>query len=355
MRQSQVGIVYSSRYLDHKTGSGHPESPTRLEAIIRSLNKSGVLNSDKYSLVDPVYAEIEIVKSVHDEDYLTSVRKICECGGGLLDIGDTVASSESFDVALLAAGGVMRAIELVMNGSIKNAFAIVRPPGHHAGRGYAMGFCILNNVAIGASYLLREFNVNRILIFDFDAHHGNGTQEIFYDKREVLYLSLHQNPALFPKTGYVDEVGVGDGEGYTVNVPLPFRTDDEIYLLALREVVEPIVLQYKPEVILASAGFDGYYMDPVAALSLTSRSYLRIINLLLSLSSNLCDGRLILALEGGYNLDFLGRMVTTFIIRMAGEKCYMKDGRVRSPRRILEKGINVIENVKRELSPYWKL
>jgi len=277
------------------------------------LNKSGLLETGKCSLVEPEPASVEDVELVHESDHVQLVQQVCASGGGLLDLGDTVVSPKSFEVALLAAGGAMKAVDLVMAGKFRNAFALVRPPGHHAGPYYALGFCIFNNIAIAAVHLLRHFNLDRVLILDVDAHHGNGTQEIFYDSDKVLYISLHQDPSDFPRTGFADEVGEGEGLGYTVNVPLPFRINDRIYFKAFNQIVVPIIHQYKPQFILVSTGFDNHYADPVASLSLSALSYVEIFGKTLESASKLCAGKLVAILEGGYRLRVLGRMATAVI------------------------------------------
>jgi acetoin utilization deacetylase AcuC-like enzyme len=274
----RTAIVFSPKYLKHDTGRDHPESSARLQVIMEELEKSDLLQTGKCSIIEPKPAKIADVKLVHEADYIDLVRRFCKSGGGLLDLGDTVVSSKSFEVALLAVGGTIEAAKLVAEGRFQNAFAVVRPPGHHAGRYYALGFCIFNNVAVAAQFLLNNFGLRRILILDIDAHHGNGTQEIFYDTDKVLYISLHQDPRGFPGTGFIDEVGKRKGRGYTVNLPFLFRTPDEVYLKAFDQVVIPITQQYEPEFILVSAGFDGYYADPVGALSLSASIYAKVFS-----------------------------------------------------------------------------
>jgi acetoin utilization deacetylase AcuC-like enzyme len=295
------------------------------------------------------------VKLVHESDHIQLVQDICASGGGFLDLGDTVVSPESFEVALLAVGGTIEAVDLVMAGKFQNAFALVRPPGHHAGPYYAMGFCIFNNTAIAATHLLSHFNLERILILDVDAHHGNGTQEIFYGSDRVLYVSLHQDPMEFPGTGFVDEVGEGKGLGYTVNVPFPFRINDQIYLKAFDQIVVPIIQQYKPQFILASTGFDNHYTDPVANLSLSTLGYGKIFGKILELASKFCAGRLVAILEGGYSLRFLGRMAVSVIARMAEVPYFTKDKRRMANPGILKQAERIIQEVKRVQSSFWTL
>jgi acetoin utilization deacetylase AcuC-like enzyme len=352
---TKTAVVFTPKYLDHKTGLGHPESPARLRVIMRKLNKSGLLETGKCSLVEPEPARVEHVKLVHESDHIQLVQNVCASGGGFLDLGDTVVSPESFEVALLAVGGAMKAVDLVMAGKFRNAFALVRPPGHHAGPYYAMGFCIFNNTAVAATHLLRHFNLERILILDVDAHHGNGTQEIFYGSDRVLYVSLHQDPMEFPGTGFVDEVGEGKGLGYTVNVPFPFRINDQIYLKAFDQIVVPIIQQYEPQFILVSTGFDNHYTDPVANLSLSTLGYGKIFGKILELASKFCAGRLVAILEGGYSLRFLGRMAVSVIARMAEVQYFTKDKRPMADPSILKQAEKIIEEVKRVQSSFWNL
>jgi len=304
----KTAVIYTPKYLNHNPGRNHPESPERLKVIMKELDHSGLFKTGQCSLVEPESASVEDLKQVHEPDHITLAKQCCASGGGLLDIGDTVVCPESFEVALLAVGGAMKAADLVMTREFQNSFAFVRPPGHHAGPYYAMGFCIFNNVAIAASYLLRNFDLDRILILDIDAHHGNGTQEIFYETNNVLYISLHQDPTTFPSTGFADEVGKEDGLGYTVNIPFPFHVDDQIYLQAVNQIVVPIIQQYKPQFILVSVGFDTHYTDPVAELSLSAFGFLETFARALDLASQFSMGKLVAVLEGGYSPSFLGRM-----------------------------------------------
>jgi acetoin utilization deacetylase AcuC-like enzyme len=350
-----TAIVYSPEYLKHDTGSNHPETPRRLQVIMNELNKSGLLETKKCAVVTPKPAARESLELVHESDYIDLVQRTCMAGGGLLDLSDTVVSKESYDVAVLAAGGVLDAVNLVSKGKARNAFALVRPPGHHAGPYYALGFCLFNNVAIGASYLINRIGLRRVAIVDIDAHHGNGTQEIFYDTNKVLYVSLHEDPEGFPGTGFEDETGEGEGRGYTVNVPLPFKTDDRLCYEAFDQIAAPILRQFKPECMLVSAGFDGHYTDPVGELALSMQGYARIFSKILGLTSVLCDNKLVVALEGGYSLSFLGRMVTAAIARMSGLEYSVRDNVPVSNMKVREKAEQVIKNVRRIHSEFWQL
>jgi len=348
-------VVYASKYLNHDTGPNHPETPDRLRVIMEELNTSGLFNTRKCSIVTPKPAKLKDLELVHEPDYIELVQKTCSSGGGLLDLGDTVVGAESCEVAFLAVGGILDAVNLVAKGNARNAFALVRPPGHHAGPYYALGFCLFNNVAIAAAYLLRRLGFKRVLILDIDAHHGNGTQEIFYDTNKVLYISLHQDPRGFPGTGFMDETGEGEGLGYTVNVPFPLRVDDRLYLEGFNQIVAPIIQQYKPQFTLVSAGFDGHYTDPVGDLSLSTQGYWEIFSKIMNLASQLCDGRLAVALEGGYSLNFLGKMVTSALARMAGVHYRVRDISPVAHPRVRKKAEEILSNVRRIQSSFWQL
>jgi acetoin utilization deacetylase AcuC-like enzyme len=351
----KTAIIYTPRYLDHKSGHDHPESPKRLKWIMKELHNSDLLESGKCSLVKPEPAKIEDVELVHESDYIRLVKKVSEHGGGILDLGDTVVSAKSFDTALLAVGGAINAVNLVMERKIQNAFALVRPPGHHAGAYYAMGFCLFNNIAIATTYLLKKFGLNRVLILDVDTHHGNGTQEIFYESDKVLYVSLHHDPKGFPGTGFADEVGDDMGMGYTVNIPFPFRIDDKIYLEAVDQIVLPIIRQYKPQFILVSAGFDGHYADPIGELSLSTFCFAETFKKILSLASQFCDGKLVAVLEGGYSRDFLGTITAAVIAKMSGVPYSIQDRRLTATPRIRKRADKTLNEVKNIQSSFWKI
>jgi len=352
---AKTALIYSPKYLDHNPGLGHPESPRRLRVIMDELNRSDLLEKGNCKIVEPEPANIKEVELVHESDHIQLVKECSERGGGLLDLGDTVVGPKSFDVALLAVGGALKAVDLVMTGKFQNAFALIRPPGHHAGPYYAMGFCLFNNVAIAASHLLKDFNIDRVLILDVDSHHGNGTQEIFYQTNKVLYVSLHHDPRGFPGTGFIDEIGKGKGLGYKVNIPLPFRVNDEIYLQAVDQIAIPIISQFKPQFILVSAGFDGHYTDPVGGLSLSASGYLETFKRTLDLASKLCEGKLVTVLEGGYSLNFLGKITTAVVAEMAGIPYFIQDkGPVASSmlRKQAEKVMREVRNIQ---SSFWNL
>jgi len=351
---TKTAIIYTPKYLHHNPGPSHPETAKRLKVMMEALKSNRVLDEENCKIFEPDPAYIKDVELVHHPDYIELVKRVSASGGGVLDIGDTVASPESFEVALYAAGGALKAIDLVLAKKVKNAFAFVRPPGHHAGPYTAMGFCMFNNIAIAASHLLQRYNFERILILDVDAHHGNGTQEIFYSTDKVLFISLHQDPRGFPGAGFVDEIGEKEGLGYTVNFPFPFRTCDETYQKAF-SIITPIVEQYKPQFLLVSAGFDGHYSDTVAGLSLTVNGYMKTFQHILDYASRFCEGKLAVFLEGGYNLNIIGKIAAGVVAKMAEIPFSFSTESPQIDRRIMENGEKVIDEVKRIHSAYWKL
>lgn len=353
---SETTIIFTPKYYDHNTGKRHPENSKRLKVIMKEITKLDSFSNVKgCNLVEPNLARIEDLELVHDSEHIQLVRRMCEHGGGLLDLGDTVVSQKSFEVARYAVGGTIKAVDLVLNKQFRNAFALVRPPGHHAGPYYAAGFCVFNNVAVAAAHLIRRFHFERVLILDIDAHHGNGTQEIFYNTEKVLYISLHEDPLEFPGTGFVDEIGEGKGLGYNVNIPFPFKVGDEEYLKAIDEIVFPIVQQYTPQFILMSVGYDGYYKDPVAKLCLSALGYASIFEKVLDLASALCQGRFVAVLEGGYHLGKLGKIAALTISKMAGSSYVMEKEEPFISSKTGKRAEKVIEEVKNLQSSFWRL
>lgn len=352
---ARTSLVFTPRFYAHDTGPGHPETARRLKVVMRELDRLDMFSSDKVRLVSPRLGGLKDLELVHTREHIELVKRVCEQGGGLLDLSDTVVSPQSYNVSRYAVGGVLDAVDLVLCGKSSNAFALVRPPGHHAGSYYAAGFCLFNNVAIAASHLLTRCGFERVLVIDIDAHHGNGTQEIFYKTNKVLYMSLHEDPRDFPGSGFIEEVGEGEGLGYNVNIPFPFRVGKNSYLKAMEEIVVPIVRQYEPQFILVSAGYDGYYRDPVAKLSLSAGEYASIFEKTLHLASVLCEGRLVAALEGGYNLRHLGKLVALTISKMACFEYPIEKEEPRLKPKTEKQAGRIIEEVKRVQSTFWDL
>jgi acetoin utilization deacetylase AcuC-like enzyme len=352
---SKTAVIFSPKYYQHNPGVDHPECAQRLRAIVDELKHGKLANSENWQFVDPEKASLENVELVHGVEYIRLVEAVCKSGGGLLDLGDTEVSPQSFEVALYAVGGMLKAVDLVTARKHQNSFALVRPPGHHASKYRACGFCIFNNVAIAAKHLLKKSNLKRVLILDIDAHHGNGTQETFYDTNKVLFISLHEDPRGFPGTGFIDEIGEGEGLGYNVNIPLPYGTDDQIYLRAIDEIVKPIILQYAPQFVLLSAGFDGHYADPVANLSLTQKCYGQVFETMLKIASEKCCGKLAAVLEGGYNLNIVGNMVATAIARMSGTQYGTCEKNKTAKPSIVKQGEKVLKEAKKVQKAFWSI
>jgi len=351
----KTAIVYTPKCLKHNPGPHHPESPKRLKAIINNLKKSPLFKTRRFALVEPNPAQPEDLETVHQKEYIQLVEETCKRGGGPLDSENTFVSKESFEAALHAVGGALTSVDLVMDGRFKNAFAVIRPPGHHASSSQACGFCVFNNATVAASHLLRKHCLNKVLILDIDAHHGNGTQEIFYETNEVLYLSLHQDPRQFPGKGFAEETGERKGLGYNVNIPFPFHVDDLIYLKGFNQIAIPIIEEYKPQFILLSVGFDGHHEDPIAELSLSAYTYVKVFNKILELASKFCNGRLVAVLEGGYSLHAIGKLATAVIARMGGIAYPVVDSRPAASKRVRIKASKVLAEVKTVQSNYWSL
>ena len=310
-----VGIIYHPIYLQHDTGP-HPERAERLTALMDAVEKTDV--RDLTVRLEPRPATIEEITAVHTAQHVTEVRGVASQGGGYLDL-DTVVSARSYDAALMAAGGAIVGAEAVVKGEAGYTFAFVRPPGHHAGRQYGAGFCLFNNVAIAARYVQNNLDIQRVLIVDFDVHHGNGTQDVFYDDSSVLYFSTHQTP-LYPGSGRVEETGRGAGEGYTINVPLPPGAGDSTYTQAFEEVLVPAARRFQPQVILVSAGYDAHWTDDIASMKLSVAGYAALARCLKQLADDLCDGRLAFVLEGGYNLRALAASAVATLRVLSGQQ-----------------------------------
>lgn len=307
-------------YLTHDTGPFHPETPARLERINTRLDQ--VRRQDHASplhrLVDvtPYRADIERITAVHASQYVDAVARWCRQGYSDLPTGDTAICRASYDVALLAAGAGLAAVDAVLNGQTTNAFCAVRPPGHHAERDRGMGFCIFNNVAVAAWYAQNHYGLERVLIIDWDVHHGNGTQQIFADDPTVFYMSIHQSP-LYPFTGMAWETGVGKGEGYTLNVPVSPGTGDDVYFKTFEERFIPTAMKFHPDCVFISTGFDAHRDDPLSHTLVTEDGFTTLTQMVVDLARACCGRRLVSMLEGGYNLDALALCVERHLTVLA--------------------------------------
>ncbi len=339
----RTGLVADSRYLQHETPPGHPERPDRLRVLldmIEARERKGLVR------LDPRVAKREEIIRVHKPTHYDLVAETAGASHFAFD-ADTYTSPGSFDAALLSAGGLLAIVEAIMAGDIDNGFGLVRPPGHHAEWNRAMGFCLFNNVAIAARLLLEEHGIERILIVDWDVHHGNGTQRTFYTDPRVLYVSTHQYP-FYPGTGDVGEVGSGDGLGFTVNIPLRAGGGDREYIAAFRQIIAPICRQFDPRFVLVSAGFDAHMLDPLANMNVTDEGFASMARILLDVAGEHANGRFAAVLEGGYDLDALRRSVDRVLEEMGKE----------SPAGELPTAasdIDVISRVEAVQRQYWNL
>lgn len=307
---------------------GHPENHQRLVAIRRLLQQDGVLN--RLRSVEATAIDLNRLARVHDRAYIQRVAWMADGGGGHLD-PDTYVRPPSYEAALTAAGGAVSLTEAVLSGRVHNGFALIRPPGHHACPARGMGFCLFNNIAIAARTAQVEWQLDRILIVDFDVHHGNGTQDIFYRDPGVLFFSTHQWP-FYPGTGALHEVGEGPGEGYTVNVPLPPLVGDTGYQRVFDQVLLPLAERYRPQLILVSAGYDAHWNDPLAHMQLSIAGYAALLRRLIELADTWCHGRLVMVLEGGYHLEALAHSVLTSLRLLEDPQASVSDPFGSAPR-----------------------
>jgi acetoin utilization deacetylase AcuC-like enzyme len=320
---SITGLVYHPDYLKHETGKIHPESPSRLSFLLDYLERKNYYS--ELVKIEPHNPSLEWVSKIHPLEYIQLIEEYSKHAPGNLDM-DTVVSSETYRVALLAVGGVLAGVDGVMQGKVKNVFCAVRPPGHHAEPNRGMGFCIFNNVAVGARYVQEKYRLKKVLIVDWDAHHGNGTQKAFYSDPSVYYFSIHQFP-FYPGTGEESEKGSGEGTGYTLNIPMFAGSSDLEYQEVFETILYPAALKYDPDFIFVSAGFDGHKNDLLTNLQLTSNGFKVITQVIKELADKTCQGRIVSVLEGGYNLKALACSVEAHLLALMGkdqsekEKC----------------------------------
>lgn len=299
-----TGLVFDHAFRHHDPGPGHPESPDRYLALSEAFRKSGILASA--IRIPPRLATADDVHLAHTRAYWKTVLHDVAIKAPRLSTGDTSLGEHTLDTALLAVGGALSAVDAVFEGRVRNAFAAVRPPGHHATASRGMGFCVFNSVAIAARYAQKVFGADRVLIVDFDVHHGNGTQEIFYSDHSVLFFSTHQWP-WYPGTGAADEIGQGTGSGYTINCPFPAGSGHAEILGAFRKKLLPAALDFKPALVLVSAGFDSRRGDPLGRFTLRDSDFADITSILMDIADSSAQGRLVSILEGGYNLNGLAK------------------------------------------------
>ena len=335
--RARTGFLLDPAAVEHRTPAAHPERPDRIRAIARAVREARLIDSPdpfpEFQLaISPEIsndrrilelspagpADERWILTVHTPAHLEKVRQTC-AEGGLLDLGDTPVVPASFDAGLRAVGNLLRCCDEVAGGRLQNAFAAVRPPGHHAEPDQAMGFCLFSNVAIAARYLQKAHGVGRISIVDFDVHHGNGTQASFWTDPTVQFISLHQDPrTCYPGSGYESETGEGAGRGTTLNLPFPAGSSDDDYRLAFESRVIPAIDAFRPEFLLISAGFDAHADDPLAQIELSDQAFGWMTRFLVEAANVHCGGKIVSTLEGGYNLAALGRSVVQHLIALAG-------------------------------------
>lgn len=311
-RMKHLALAFDESLARHDTGPGHPERPQRLAAV-----RAGLESADAFSFARRIEAEpisLELAARLHDEAYIARLREACRRGQRYIDSADSVICSESFELARRAAGMAIDTARAVARGAARRGFAAVRPPGHHAERDRSMGFCLFNNVALAAVALREEFGLERIAIVDWDVHHGNGTQHLFEEDADVLFVSLHEHPDhQYPGTGYAEERGRGAGTGFTRNVPLLPGVADQEYLERFEREVVPLIDDYAPRAILISAGFDAHHDDPLGHLKLSENAFVIMTRRLIDLAEGHAAGRLVSVLEGGYDLPTLRNCVSAHV------------------------------------------
>jgi acetoin utilization deacetylase AcuC-like enzyme len=347
----KTGIVKDERYLRHDAGFGHPESPQRLQATYEMLEAADM--TGKFIEIAPRHATHDEIAMIHSPSYIKRVADTAGKAFVSLD-PDTATTGESYDTAKLAVGGLLNAIDAVISGAVDNAFALIRPPGHHAGVGNAAGFCIFNNVAIGAMHAILKHGRQRILIVDWDLHHGNGTQAQFYRDKRVLYMSSHQYP-YYPGTGGLEEIGTGEGMGFTVNVPLRTGTDDAQYVKIYREILGPLAGKFKPELVLISAGFDPYYLDPLGGMKVTPAGFAHLTRILMDIADQHCGGKVVGTLEGGYHLSGLAESVKKVLLEMRDDSCSSEQELALLAKEADNRVDPLIKRVMEQIDPFWRV
>ncbi|MBW1838949.1 MAG: histone deacetylase [Deltaproteobacteria bacterium] len=346
----RTGIVRDNMFLEHKTGIHHIEIPQRLEVVYDMLDSEGMM--ERLITVPVRFASLEEIEMVHTPAY---IEKIMDTAGEPLRYldPDTVTSEKSCQAAFLAAGSLLEAVKAVLNGELDNAFALIRPAGHHAERDRQMGFCLFNNEAIGAEYARRHYDLNRILIVDWDVHHPNGTQHIFEKTNEVLVFSTHRFP-FFPGTGDVNEIGLEDGKGYTINVPLSTQKTDSDFNEIYQKLLVPVALEFKPQLIIISCGFDTHYDDPIGGMQATDYGFACLTQMMIEIAEKTCGGKIVVALEGGYDLAAMRSSTKAVLEALLDDIPESKKGKIADCSGDSSSVSDIIQKVKEVNKPYWK-
>jgi len=345
----RTGIVRDDRFLEHKTGVHHIEVPRRLETVYRMLDRDALI--ERLVPIAPRFISLEELETIHTPQY---IEKIMDTAGEpLLYLDpDTVTSEKTCAAAFLAAGSVLEAVRCVMAGELDNAFALIRPPGHHAEKNRQMGFCIFNNMGLAAEYARMQFGLSRILVVDWDLHHPNGTQHIFEQTDQVLLFSTHRFP-FFPGSGDVSEIGHGKGTGFTINVPLPSQKNDTDFCDIYSSILVPLAREYQPQLILVSAGFDTHHDDPIGGMRVTERGFAYLTETLMTLADETCQGKIVFMLEGGYDLGAMRKsakaVLETMLDGMSADMRQKMEHRIRNGSSVSD----IIATVKETVRPYW--
>lgn len=342
MSERKLGIVYHPDFFIHDKPT-HPEKKERLQAILSLLRIEDLFG--KLEQLAPVPATVEEVERVHTADHISHIRSLCQMHKQQVD-ADTYLVPQSYDVALLSAGAALTAMRAVMRGKLDVCFSLGRPPGHHAEPRRAMGFCLFNNIAIAARMAQEEFNLKRILILDWDVHHGNSTQKVFYQDDSVLFISVHQNPA-FPGTGHIMETGAGAGEGYNVNIPLPPGCGDSHYSRVFTEIIRPLADRYQPELLMISAGQDSYHDDPLASMRVSYGGFAEMARHAKEIAEQYCGGKTVLTLEGGYHLRGQAEAFVTVMSELGNWQRPLKDEPAPPPDPMYDDPDRIISEVKK--------
>lgn len=374
MLQSEVknkmktGYIYDESFFWHDNGSGtlylpssgylekdvFVEDPETKRRINNLLFRCGMMKNLK--TIEPRSATREEIEYFHIPKYINKVKELSDTVGG--DAGDhAIVGKGSYEIALLSTGGAITAVDSVMEGKVKNAYALTRPPGHHAERDFGIGFCIFNNVAIAAKHAKKKYNLKRVLVLDWDVHHGNGTEQAFYDDPEVLFISVHQDLSFPNNTGYKEDVGVDEGEGYNINIPLPPGTGDAGYVSAFKNIVEPIAKDYKPELIIISAGQDPSMFDPLGRMMMTADGFGQLAKIMLNIAGEVCEGNIVFCHEGGYSNGYVPFCTLRIIEQMTGIKSDVTDpfieGSEGYPDKLYDNQKEAINNVIKVQKNYW--
>jgi len=357
-----TGVVYDDIYLQHRIGT-HVESHERLIAIMDLLNKKNLFQNPEFKLIKPKKATIDQIKYVHEESLIKEVKEVSDLARATghiqqLDM-DTAVSAKTYEASLYSVGGNLKGIDEILAGSVKNVFAAVRPPGHHSNAYKCSGFCIFNNIAIATEYLFREKNLKRVAIIDWDCHHGNGTQDIFYngsEHGEVVIFNSHQDGrTLYPGSGFINDIGSGKGEGKIINFPMPPRAADDIILIFFDEIIQPICNEFKPEFILISAGFDTHWTDRLTNMGWTFQAPATYLSKIKTIADQFAKGRIQITLEGGYEVDKQANAVYNCLqILNNNEKNLITENSRKSDHDILNYiNNNLIPKLKENLNPFW--